>query len=86
MAEETKIIDRIECRKLREVKFDNEKEVFEEKLVSGRPISSAIIFIRKQYPQWKSKVGEAVAFLPDTKDVDLSNVPKIEDIKLLLEY
>jgi hypothetical protein len=82
------LIRNIEIRSLREVTFDNEDELYSEKLKSGAPIFKSITFLRYQdHDKWIEFFGEERPFIVDQENIDFSQIKvDISKIKLFLEY
>lgn len=81
------IIRNIEIRELREVTFDNEDELYSERLKSGSPIFKSITFLRYQdNDKWTEFLGEERPFIVDQANIDFSQIRvEINKIKLFLE-
>ena len=81
------LIRDIEIRGLREVSFDNEDELYSEKLKSGSPIFKSITFLRYQdHGKWIEFFGEERPFIVDQAVIDFSQIKvDIAKIKLFLE-
>ena len=82
-----KLIRDIEIRGLREVLFDNEDELYSEKLKSGAPIFKSITFLRYQdNEKWTEFFGEERPFIVDQANIDFSQIKvDIGKMKLFLE-
>jgi hypothetical protein len=78
----------IELKNPKDVGFDNEGELYAEKLQSGLPIFKSIIYIRYQNnDRWQELLGEEHAFLADQHKLNVSEIKaSVPKIKLFLEY
>jgi hypothetical protein len=87
LAQESHHLRNMDIKNLKEVAFENEEELYTEKLKSGLPIFKAIQFLRYQdHDKWSEFFGEERPFLFDQANIDLTQIKAdIGKIKLFLE-